>query len=335
MNGERYRAAAPVRLDLAGGWTDVAPFAEREGGVVVNAAIELLAQAEVEPGGAGYSVQADDLDRSLELTAAELSADPGGDLALHRAALRCAALGPCRLRTRSGVPPGSGLGSSGALGVALVAATDAARGVRRPPAAQAEAAFELEALEAGLPGGRQDQYAAAHGGFHRLGFAAGSVAVQPLSLDAAFAAALRDHTVVCYTGRSRVSSNTISRVMGAYQRGERDVGDALRRMVELAERIAEALVAADLAQVGRLLSENWRQQQRLDRAMRSDEMARLEDALGGSGILGGKAAGAGAGGSMFFLARHPAEARRAACEAGCRVLEFDWATAGVRQESGA
>jgi len=203
--------------------------------------------------------------------------------------------------------------------VALVAATDAARGVRRPPAAQAEAAFELEALEAGLPGGRQDQYAAAHGGFHRLGFAA----------------ALRDHTVVCYTGRSRVSSNTISRVMGAYQRGERDVGDALRRMVELAERIAEALVAADLAQVGRLLSENWRQQQRLDRAMRSDEMARLEDALGGSGILGGKAAGAGAGGSMFFLARHPAEARRAACEAGCRVLEFDWATAGVRQESGA
>src|SRR5256712_12599136 len=73
--------------------------------------------------------------------------------------------------------------------------------------------------------------------------------------------------------------------------------------------MAEALRAADLARVGALLSENWRHQQALDPGIRTDEMARLEQAVagagGGAGVggRGGKAAGAGAGGSIFFLAK--------------------------------
>lgn len=325
-----FRASAPARIDLAGGWTDVAPFAAKEGGVVVNAAIELRAQAEVWPGGTGYILEAQDLGTRAEI-ADSSGLRQSGHLDLLKAALRRSGQGPCILRTRSEAPAGSGLGSSGALDVALVAALDAARGVQRLPTALAEEAFQLEAVDAELPGGRQDQYAAALGGIHRFGFAETGVVAQRIRLDGAFAAVLAEQLVVCYTGISRVSSDTISRVMGGYERGDGAIAGALRGLVEVAERMAEALRAGDLSGVGSLLSLNWRLQQRLDRGMRTEPMARLEAAMRASGILGGKAVGAGAGGSMIFLLDgDAATGRRAAIAAGARLLPFTWASEGVR-----
>ena len=332
MRGERvFHASAPVRLDFAGGWTDVAPFAAIERGVVVNAAIDLRAHAEVEPGGSGYRLEADELDRRTEVHGGNWTEEQTADFALQKAALQRSGMTAAVLRTRSDVPPGSGLGSSGALGVALVAALDAAAGARRNPAELAEAAFQLEAVDAALPGGKQDQYAAALGGFHRLGFHAGRVEVHPLSLDPAIAAALEERIVVCYTGTSRVSSKTIARVMRAYEANNAVVVAALRGMVEIAERMVEALRAGDLAAVGHLLSRNWSCQQQLDPAMCTPDMARLEAAMRDAGAVGGKAAGAGAGGSMFFLAATGAATlTRVAEAAGARVLPFRWATEGVR-----
>lgn len=327
-----FRASAPARLDFAGGWTDVAPFATEEGGVVVNAAIELRTHAEVRPGGDRELIHSEELGKQTELREGGWTPELAGELELQKAALRRSQLGPCVLHTRSEVPPGSGLGSSGALGVALVAAFDAAGELRRPPEELAEAAFQLEAVEAALPGGKQDQYAAALGGFHRLRFGPGEVLAEALQLDAGFAANLAEHIVLCYTGTSRVSSNTISRVMSAYAARVPDVVSALRSMAQIAERMVEALRSGDLLKVGRLLSGNWRFQQQLDAGMRTEAMARLETAMSAAGALGGKAAGAGAGGSMFFVVKDPEGAVRAAQEAGARVLPFRWAPEGVRRE---
>jgi D-glycero-alpha-D-manno-heptose-7-phosphate kinase len=327
----RIRASAPVRLDFAGGWTDVAPFATEVGGTVVNAAIALCAEVEVEPGGRGWRIDAEDLGVSADIPRNGWTEVLSARLALHKAALCRSGLEAGELRTRSAVPPGSGLGSSGALGVALVAALDAASDRRRTPTELAELAFTIEAEDAGLPGGKQDQYAAALGGFQHLGFDRGAVSVKPLRLDPGFARRLEERIVICYTGRSRVSSDTISRVMGAYQSGDRTVGTALRGLAALAAPMAQALGAGDLAGVARLLSENWKWQQQLDPSMRSAEMARLETAMLEAGALGGKAAGAGAGGSMFFVAGDDvAAAVRAADSAGCRVIPFSWAAEGVR-----
>jgi D-glycero-alpha-D-manno-heptose-7-phosphate kinase len=329
-NPVTVEASAPVRLDFAGGWTDVAPFATEASGVVVNAAIELRARATVVSGGDTWHLESGELGRTLELgCAADL--ERGDDLPLLRAAVRVSGIGPCRIRTGSAAPPGSGLGSSGALGVALVAAVETALGRAGSPAGWAEAAWRLEAVEAALPGGKQDQYAAALGGFHRLGFAAGKVSVERIPVDSGFADELARSLVVCYTGQSRVSSRTIERVMGAYARRDPLVTDALHRMADVADRAAEALRRADLGGLARLLAENWTLQQRLDEGMRTDGMARLERAMAGAGALGGKAAGAGAGGTMFFLVsgdREPAEA--AARAAGATVLPVAWANEGVR-----
>jgi len=326
-----YHATAPLRLDFAGAWTDVPPFSAREGGVVVNAAIALHTHVALTLGGKLLRLVSEDLGETLECAnSGGLLLD--GKLDLLKAALRMfPVLGAFTLTTRCDAPLGSGLGSSGALDVALVAALTKARLERFGERDLAEHAWQVEVIEAKIPGGKQDQYAASFGGWHRLSFRDPDVGVEPLTLDPAFAAALERQIVLCYTNTSRVSGDTISRVMGAYERGDRKVTGALHGLKDVAEAMVGALRGADLARVGALLAENWTHQQGLDPGMQTAEMARLEEAMRAAGAIGGKAAGAGAGGSMFFLvAGDRRVAVDAAMAAGARVLPVTWAAEGAR-----
>ena len=320
-----------MRLDFAGGWTDVPPFSTREGGVVVNGAIELRAHVHLRMGGKVLRFVSEELGEAIEFTNSGGLAG-GGKLPLLKAALRMfPVLGGFTLTTRSDAPPGSGLGSSGALGVALVGVLSRARQEARAERECAEQAWQVETVEAQLPGGKQDQYAAALGGFHRLSFRDPDVGIEPLTLDREFAATLARQTLLCYTNKSRVSGDTIARVMQGFERGDTVITRALHGIRAAGETMVEALRRGDLAGVATLLSENWKHQQALDSGMRTDEMARLEEAAAAVGVLGGKAAGAGAGGSMFFIMKGDArDAAVALMAAGGRVLPVSWAGEGVR-----
>ncbi len=326
-----FHAAAPLRLDFAGGWTDVPPFSAREGGVVVNAAIGLRAHVALKLGGTLLRLVSEELGETLECAnSGGLAA--GGKLPLLTAALRMfPVLGGFTLTTRCDAPPGSGLGSSGALGVALVAALTRVRQDVLSSQEIADQAWQVETIEAHLPGGKQDQYGAALGGFHRLSFRDPDVGVEPVTLDPAFAGALGRRILICYTNKSRVSGDTIARVMGAYERGDAQVTGALRALKDVGNAMGEALRAADLARVSALLSENWKHQQALDPGMRTREMAQLEGAVAKVGALGGKAAGAGAGGSMFFVMKGDAgDAAAAVAATGAKVLPLAWSAQGVQ-----
>jgi D-glycero-alpha-D-manno-heptose-7-phosphate kinase len=298
--------------------------------VVVTGAIQLFARAEVRLGGTGFRLVSEDLHDELEVSdSAGLVRD--GRLDLLKAGLRLLPVGGCTLSTRSDAPPGSGLGSSGALDVALVAALSAARGESPDPVDVAEQACHLEAVEAGIPGGRQDQFASSHGGFLRLDFRDPDAEVRRLKLDPAFAADLARRMVLCYTSASRFSGATIDRVMRAYEGGDPGVAAALHGLRRVAERMADALLAADSARVGELLTENWTHQQALDPRMCTEDMARLERSVTDAGALGGKAAGSGAGGCMFFLAPDdPGPVIEAARACGAQLLPVRWAMFGVR-----
>jgi D-glycero-alpha-D-manno-heptose-7-phosphate kinase len=325
-----YRAAAPVRLDFAGGWTDVPPFSAREGGVVVSAAIGLYAHAEVRPGGEGLHLVAEDLGASLDLPDEAALTRPSR-LGLLQAGLRLLPLGACALTTRSDAPAGSGLGSSGALDVALVAALSAARGDSRDAREVAQLACRLERMEAGIPGGSQDQFTAAFGGVLRMEFRDPDIIVEPLALDPSLLDELERRMLLVYTGASHFSGATIGRVMAAYEGGDRAVTAALHGLRDVAERIVDALRAGDLARIGALLDLNWRHQQVLDPGMCTPLMARIGDAMREAGALGGKAAGSGAGGSMFFLGPDDtAVAADAARALGGILLPVKWAAEGVR-----
>ncbi|MFI5279241.1 MAG: hypothetical protein ACHQU1_02000 [Gemmatimonadales bacterium] len=321
-----------MRIDLAGGWTDVATYAGAHGGVVVNVAITLYAHALVRTGGDEVLVRALDLGASVTARrASDLRAD--GELALLKAAARRhGPAGNFELTTRSDAPPGSGLGGSGAMGVALVAALLAMKGDRRLPALIAAEAFATETEEAGVVGGKQDQYAAALGGLQFLSFGDPEVTATRLVMPEDALHELEHHLVLCYTGASRFSSATHERVWAGYARKEQAIVIALDGLRACGLDMKAALERGDLGQVGSVLAENWRLQQQLADGMQTETMRKLERVAKSAGADGAKACGAGAGGCVVFLARpgrefELAEALRAA---GGTILRFAFDQGGVK-----
>jgi D-glycero-alpha-D-manno-heptose-7-phosphate kinase len=323
-----------MRIDLAGGWTDVPAYASRHGGAVVNVAISLYAHAVVRRGGRGVQLRALDLGSVVSAQRIEdLRAD--GELALVKAVARSRAPddgGGIEIITRSDAPPGSGLGGSAALGVALVAAMDLLQGERRMAAEIAGTAFTIETREAGIVGGSQDQYAAAIGGFQALSFGEQpAVTSQRPSVSATTMRELEQHLVLCYTGATRFSADTHHKVWQAFDRGDAAVVSALDGLRGCALDMRTALERGDMGAVGDVLTENWRLQQLLADGMRSPVMAQLERVAREAGADGVKACGAGAGGCLVFLARagQDQDVADALRTAGGQVLRFTFDMNGV------
>jgi D-glycero-alpha-D-manno-heptose-7-phosphate kinase len=324
-------ARAPLRIDLAGGWTDVAPYSARAGGAVVNVAISLHAHAQVRRQRGGVDLRALDLGAAVSARrAADLR--PDGELALLKAAAR--RLGPAtgfEVTTSCDAPPSSGLGGSGAMGVALVAAFAALDG-RRPRAAEiAQQAHQIETGDAAILGGKQDQYAASLGGLQFLEFGEQSVGATRLDPPTDWLLELERHLVLCYTGASHLSGATHQAVWSRYAAGDAAIARALDGLRACALAMRDAIAAGDTARVGEQLTRNWELQQALGEGVRTETMGDLERAAEAAGSAGCKACGAGAGGCMVFLARAGrafalADALR---EAGGRVLRFSFDAAGV------
>jgi len=322
---------APMRVDFAGGWTDVPEFALREGGAVVNAAISLYAHVEFLMGDKRIRLCAEDLNQRLSLaTPADLVYD--GTLDLHKAALNMLPVtGGIEILSRADAPGGSGLGASGALDVALVAGLAGCREESFTSIEIAELAYQLEAEELGLLGGRQDQYAAAIGGFLDLRFEGDEVAVRSIDVSSEAAGDLERHLLIIYTGHSHFSSATHERVWQGYAR-DADVAEALRTTRDLAEPAAKALAAGSWEELARIVKENWDQQQRLDATISTPRVRDIEEAVREAGAWGVKATGAGAGGCLLALVPAPSRGRvaEAAVKAGGQVLAAGFEAAGVR-----
>jgi D-glycero-alpha-D-manno-heptose-7-phosphate kinase len=228
--------------------------------VVVNAAINCYVRVDVLPGDTGIRLHAEDLRlHARYATSGDMRYD--GKLDLHKAALNMFPVtGGVEVLSRSDLPAGSGLGSSGALDVALVAALARARDEWYDRPELAELGFHLEAVELKLLGGRQDQYAAALGGFHELVFGADSALIKPIDVSAEQAADLGRHLVLVYTGESHFSSDTHHRVWTGYQEGRPQVIEALHAIKDIGAALAAPIRAADWREVARLIEENWQQQ---------------------------------------------------------------------------
>jgi D-glycero-alpha-D-manno-heptose-7-phosphate kinase len=324
-------ARAPLRIDLAGGWTDVAAYSGRSGGAVVNVALDLHAHVQVRARRGGIRLHA--LDLGAAVTARSVSElRPDGEFSLLKAAARrYGPPGGFEVLTSSDAPAGSGLGGSGAMGVALVAAFAALRDEHPLAAEIAQRAFELEARDAGILGGRQDQYAAALGGCLWLEFGDPGVRATRLPLEPDFLRELERHLVLCYTGASRFSGQTHAEVWRRFAAGDAAVAGALDGMRSCAFAMRDALVAADLPAIAEALSRNWGHQRALGAEMETTTMRELQRTATAAGAAGCKACGAGAGGCLVFLARAGkafavAEALR---HAGATVLRTGFEDTGV------
>lgn len=279
-------ARAPTRLDFGGGWTDVAPYCDEEGGAVCNVAITRYATATVATGvHAGTS---------------------RGEEPLVRAALRRGGIPGATASVTSDFPIGAGLGGSSAAGVALAGALAALRGEPLEPAALAELSRRTEIDDLGVAGGFQDHYAAAFGGALLLTYE-GCVGVELLSLSEETGDALARRGVLVYTGSSRISAATITAVADAYRARDREVCAALARMKRLAIEMAGSLRAGDVDALGEQLGEHWVHQRTLHPAITTERIEAIGREAARAGALGMKALGASAGGCVLVMAREGRE----------------------------
>jgi D-glycero-alpha-D-manno-heptose-7-phosphate kinase len=327
-------ARAPARLDFGGGWTDVPPYSDEEGGCVCNVAITRRATV---------CVAAD----AATTTAFRAPGRREEDTRLAAGALHHAGLDGAGVTAvvYSDFPVSAGLGGSSAAGVALAAAVAAWHGelvpdriddVQRNALAEWSRAVEVE--EVGIPGGRQDHYAAAYGGALRLEFgaAAGGAPARATRLPLADATrdAIERRGVVVYTGESRISGSTIVAVLDAYRAREPRVLGALARMRALAGEMADALVRGDVDALGALLAEHWTHQRALHRTITTPRIEALIERGRRAGAIGAKALGASAGGCVLLLAAEGREGDlRAAASSLGEVLDFAVDEEGIRVEA--
>jgi D-glycero-alpha-D-manno-heptose-7-phosphate kinase len=307
---------APTRIDFGGGWTDVPPYSDEVGGFVCNIAIDRYATVSLSQGN-GDAIAHD---------------TSTGDRAIITAAARRFRMSDAHITVASDFPMGAGLGGSSAVGVATVAAFAALRDQKMNPSAIAELSREIEIGDVGIPGGRQDHYAAAYGGALGLRFSASGVDVRSISLGEKLRAEIERRCIIIYTGQSRVSGETITAVMRAYAEREPRVVNSLTRMGKIAEEMANALSRGAFDRLAELVTEQWTHQRALHPTIPTplidDIVARAEAA----GSIGAKALGASGGGCVLVMSRADrVDAVRQSIESLGEILPFTVARHGVER----
>jgi D-glycero-alpha-D-manno-heptose-7-phosphate kinase len=303
------RSRAPLRIGLAGGGTDVSPYCDDFGGAVLNATIDYYAYASIEPLQKGVvQLASSDRGEAAEYpAAAELQPDGTLDLLkhVHNHAVRKLNAGQplsLRLTTHVDVPEGSGLGGSSTLVVAALRAYAEWTNYPLDDYELAQDAYLIEREQAGLHGGRQDQYAAAFGGFNFMEFGRnGRVLVNPLRIRDSVISELEASMLLFYTGASRASSAIIAEQSRNVEIGNADAVQAMHEIKKEALRMKESLLRGDFCLLHEVLRSSWESKKRMASQIVNEKIEGIYARALQEGAYCARISGAGGGGFMMFL----------------------------------
>ena len=256
------RARAPLRIGIAGGGTDVEPYASEHGGLVFNTTIDRYAYCTLIPNDTDemtvVSPNYGTFSQKLELP---LKYEGDAEDLIRAAVNHFGVTEGFKVFVRSDVPPGSGLGGSSTLIVAIVKAFSEWKKVKLSKNELAALAFHLEREEIGLGGGKQDQYAAAFGGFNMMYFTAEGVDVRPLKIKDSIIKELQERCILCYTGKARESASIIEEQVKDLKK-DSSKEDAYEESKRLAVSIGRALKLKDVDGAAALLNLAWEQKKK-------------------------------------------------------------------------
>jgi len=334
-----YRARAPLRISLCGGGTDVSPYADERGGMVLNATVDKYAYATLRVT-QDHAITIHSLDYH---TIAKFDLDQplvyDGKLDLVKAAIR-RLNGPFlqhyaegfELYLHSDAPPGSGLGSSSAVVVAITGVFCQHMRMILTNYEIASLAYQIERVDLGIKGGHQDQYAAAFGGFNLMEFHRDSVVVTPLRIHPDILNELQYGLMLFYTGGTRLSARIIDAQAEGYVKRRAEVVDALDELKRLTTELKNALLQGRLEDLGGLLHEAWINKKRTAPTITNPHIDAMYDEARRLGALGGKISGAGGGGYMFLYC--PFQTRPAIAEhleaMGATPVDFTFEPEGLQ-----
>jgi D-glycero-alpha-D-manno-heptose-7-phosphate kinase len=197
---------------------------------------------------------------------------------------------------------GTGLGSSSSVTVGVINALYAYQGIYKSPLELADEAARIEIETLGKPIGRQDQYAAAVGGFNLIEFLprGGGVRVEPLVCPPQTLKRIQRSLLLFYTGRQRSADHVLTEQRRAVEDGS--AVDALKRMRDLAYELRRRLAADDADALGDLLDENWELKRTLAGGISDVQVNEWYELARSAGAAGGKILGAGGGGFLLLAA---------------------------------
>ena len=295
---------APLRMALAGGGTDLEPYYSRYGGFVLNATIDQYAYCKVEPNREWCFKSIDlgieekhNLWNDVEYIDSKLKLLINSYQYLTKDVER----EPVKITTYVEAPPGSGLGSSSALVVALIAAIAEYYNVPLGEYDMAEYAIEIERKICDLPGGKQDQFAAAFGGFNFMEFLKdGRTIVNPLRLNQKTQNMMELSTVLYYVGKPRKDSRVIENTAKGLV-DSKTVLNATHEIRNACINYKRGLLMGDFDMISELMETYWRMKLETNPHVASPEILDSYDFARKNGATAAKISGAGGGGHMVLF----------------------------------
>ena len=333
------RSKAPLRIKLAGGGTDVSPYADLYGGAILNATVSLYAYATIEPLKNGKIVLCA-IDKNEEYildSSEELEINGQLDLlkGVYNRIVKKYTNQPLsfKLSTYVDAPAGSGLGTSSTLVVAILGAF--AEWLKLPLGEydMAHLAYEIERVDLKMAGGRQDQYAATFGGVNFMEFYKDDkVIVNPLRVREEYLSELEFNMVLYFTETSRISSEIIeSQTKNVVEKKQSSI-EAMHHLKEQAVMMKEAILKGNLNRIGEILDFGWQNKKQMTAGISNSFIDEFYSTAMKNGATGGKISGAGGGGFMIFYCPNNTRFRviEALAKYGGRTRRYTFTKEGLR-----
>lgn len=326
------RSKAPLRVSFGGGGTDVAPFCENEGGVILGSTINKYAYCSIIPRkNDEIIVNSIDFDMTVKYHVKDnLVFD--GKLDLVKAALKAMNIKEgCEVYLQSDAPAGSGLGTSSTVMVALLSAMAKWQGREFDEYELADLAYKVEREDVGISGGFQDQYAATFGGFNFMEInGRNKVVINPLKVKRDIIDELEYNLLMCYTGKVHISANIIDDQKKNYTK--KDPHLAMLEVKALAYAMKDEILKGNLNAFGKLLDYSWESKKRMSSKISNKEIDELYKTAKKAGAIGGKLLGAGGGGFLLLYCPYNVKHKVAKeLEArGGQIMDWNFELKGAR-----
>jgi D-glycero-alpha-D-manno-heptose-7-phosphate kinase len=312
-------------MSFVGGGSDLPVFYRKFGGAVVSTAIDRYVYLQV-------NKKFDDRIRVSYSRTEEAKSVDHIKHPLVREAMKTVGLtGGVEITSVADIPArGTGLGSSSAFTVGLLHALHAYRGQFASAERLGRESCEIEIDRCGEPIGKQDQYAAAYGGFNFIRFNPDdTVSVEPIICRRETLTRLQDKILVFYTGLTRSASSVLKSQQTAMASQKKKQATMLR-MVELAGTLKSELEQNNLDALGEIIHENWELKRSMTGQISNSRIDAWYAKARKAGAIGGKLLGAGSGGFLMFYA--PESRHEAVTKAlkDLRPVDFRFEPAGSR-----
>ena len=332
------RSKAPLRLGLAGGGSDVSPYSDIYGGLILNATINLYTYCTIEETTDGkITIDSFDANCHQTLPATERLEIDGKAILIkgvYNRVVKDFQTGPLSFRstTHNDAPIGSGLGTSSSMVVCILKAFVEWLSLPLGDYEISRLAYEIERKDLALSGGKQDQYAAAFGGFNFMEFLKDDlVIVNPLKIKRWILDELEASILLYFTGASRSSAKIIDEQRSNTSKGNNDAVEAMHLIKQSAIDMKLAVLKGDIDSFAEILHQGWENKKRMAKGITNPVIQEAMEVALAAGAKAGKVSGAGGGGFIMFVVEPTKKVavKEALAKLGGFIMPFQFTEGGA------